>query len=310
MSLLIPNRHDRGARLAATYSIVARDPITGVLGVAVQSNYFSVGTDVSWAEPGVGAVATQAIVEVSYGPMGLELMAKGVPADRALTQLVEQDAGAAIRQVGMIDATGTVATHTGPACVPACGHSSGAGYSIQGNMLDSDDVLEAMGPAFEKAEGDLAERLMVALEAAEVAGGDVRGRQSAALLVVSGARHENSWEGRLFDLHVEDDPHPLAELRRLLNVRRAFALFEEARVNIGLGKIDSALEQVSRAIALKPGDAQFAFWIGMALGNVGRDEEARRWLGDAFAAADAWRKLAHRLRDMGMYSGNPDLLEP
>lgn len=299
-----------GAKLAATYSIVARDPATGELGVAVQSNYFSVGTDVSWAEPGVGAVATQAIVEVSYGPKGLELLAKGVPSGRALAQLVEQDPGAPLRQVGMVDAEGRVAAHTGAACVPACAHSIGAGYSVQGNMLDSDDVLRAMGPAFEKAEGDLAERMMLALEAAEAAGGDVRGRQSAALLVVSGERPENSWEGRLIDLHVEDDPRPLEELRRLLTVRRAFALFEEARVNIGLGNLDAALEQVNRAKSLKPGDAQFAFWIGMALANAGRDEEARRWLDEAFDSGEAWRKLGRRLHKMGMYSGDPDLLEP
>jgi hypothetical protein len=173
----------------------------------------------------------------------------------------------------------------------------------------SGDVLAAMGPAFEKAEGDLAERLMVALEAAERAGGDVRGRQSAALLVVSGERPENSWEGRLFDLHVEDDPVPLEELRRLLNVRRAFTLFEQARVNIGLGDLDTALVQVTRAKTLKPGDSQFAFWIGLALANAGRDKEAQPWLEEAFESAETWRKLARRLHGMGIYTGDPDLLE-
>jgi uncharacterized Ntn-hydrolase superfamily protein len=297
-------------RLAATYSIVARDPATGELGVAVQSNYFSVGTEVSWAEPGVGAIATQAIIEVSYGPKGLELLAQGVSPEQALEQLVTQDPGAPLRQVGVVDAQGRVAAHTGAACIPACSHALGESYSIQGNMLDSDEVLRAMGPAFEKAEGDLAERLMVALEAAERAGGDVRGRQSAALLVVSGERPENSWEGRLFDLHVEDDPHPLAELRRLLRVRRAFTLFEQARVNIGLGDLDTALEQIHRARELKPDDSQFAFWIGMALANVGRNEEAKRWLAEAFESTEAWREMAYRLRDMGVYSGDLDLLEP
>jgi uncharacterized Ntn-hydrolase superfamily protein len=198
------------ARLAATYSIVARDPETGELGVAAQSNYFSVGTDVSWAEPGVGAIATQSIIEVSYGPKGLELLSAGLPAQEALDRLVEQDLGASLRQVGIVDAGGRVAAHTGGACVPACAHAFGDGYCVQGNMLASDAVWEAMGPAFEKADGDLAERLMIALEAAETAGGDVRGGQSAALLVVAGERPENPWEGRRIDLHVEDDPRPLS----------------------------------------------------------------------------------------------------
>jgi uncharacterized Ntn-hydrolase superfamily protein len=175
-------------RLAATYSIVARDEDTGELAVAVQSNYFAVGTDVSWAEPGVGAIATQSIVEVAYGPKGLELLSAGASAQEALDELVALDPGGA--------------------CVSACAHMLGGGYSVQGNMLASDAVWEAMGPAFETTTGDLADRLMAVLEAEERAGGDMRGRQSAALRVVSGKRPENFWEGRRIDLHVEDHAHP------------------------------------------------------------------------------------------------------
>lgn len=298
------------ANLAATYSIVARDDGTGELGVAVQSNYFSVGTEVSWAEPGIGAIATQSIVEVSYGPKAIELLAKGLPAAEALDTLVRQDPGAPLRQVGIVDVEGRVAAHTGQACVPACAHALGKGYSVQGNMLASDAVWEAMGPAFEKAEGDLAERLMAALEAAERAGGDVRGRQSAALLVVSGERQANSWEGRRIDLHVENDPYPLEELRRLLTVRRAYALFEDARQTMATGDLDAALDQVARAQELQPDDPQFAFWAGVALANAGRDAEARRWLDEAFAAAENWRELARRLRVVGLYTGDPALIEP
>jgi uncharacterized Ntn-hydrolase superfamily protein len=298
------------ARLAATYSIVARDPETGELGVAAQSNYFSVGTDVSWAEPGVGAIATQSIIEVSYGPKGLELLSAGLPAQEALDRLVEQDLGASLRQVGIVDAGGRVAAHTGGACVPACAHAFGDGYCVQGNMLASDAVWEAMGPAFEKADGDLAERLMIALEAAETAGGDVRGGQSAALLVVAGERPENPWEGRRIDLHVEDDPRPLEELRRLLTIRRAYALFEQARATFGSGDVDGALELVTRARKLHPENVQFCFWIGVALGNAGRAAEARRWLNEAFAAAETWRELARRLRTVGIYTGDPDLIDP
>ena len=297
-------------RLAATYSIVARDAKTGELGVAVQSSYFSVGTDVSWAAAGVGAVATQAIVEVAYGPKGLELLARGATAQEALDELVARDPLAALRQVGIVDAEGRTAAHTGSACVSACAHAVGAGYSVQGNMLASDAVWQAMGPAFETAEGDLAERLMLVLEAAERAGGDVRGRQSAALLVVTGARPTHDWEGRSFDLHVEDHPRPLEELRRLLTLRRAYALFQEARRSFGAGDLDGALEMVERARKLQPSDLQFAFWTGVALANSGRPEQARKWLAEAFRDSGVWRELGRRLREAGLYTGDPSLLEP
>ncbi len=297
-------------RLAATYSIVARDAKSGELGVAVQSSYFSVGTDVSWAEPGVGAIATQAIVEVAYGPRGLALLARGASAQEALGELVAQDPLAALRQVGIVDAEGRAAAHTGSACVSACAHAVGAGYSVQGNMLASDAVWQAMVPAFEKCQGDLAERLMGVLEAAEQAGGDMRGRQSAALLVVTGEQPSNHWEGRSFDLHVEDHPRPLEELRRLLTLRRAYALFQEARRTFAAGDLDGALERVARARKLQPSDLQFAFWTGVALANSGRPEQARQWLAEAFRDSDRWRELGRRLCEAGLYTGDPSLLEP
>jgi uncharacterized Ntn-hydrolase superfamily protein len=300
---------ERAPRLAATYSIVARDPRTGDLGVAVQSSYFSVGTDVTWAEPGVGAVATQAIVDVAYGPRGLARLADGEEPGHALDALLAEDPARAIRQVALVDAKGRIAAHTGGACVPACGQSQGAGYSVQGNMLSSDAVWESMGPAFERAEGDLAGRLMAALEAAEQAGGDVRGRQSAALLVVSGERPARPWEGRLFDLHVEDHERPLEELRRLLIVRRAYGLFEDARSLVGTGDLDAGLALVAEARALHPSELQFVFWTGIALANAGRNEEARQWLGEAFEDSPVWRELARRLARVGLFSGDPDLLQ-
>jgi uncharacterized Ntn-hydrolase superfamily protein len=297
-------------RLAATYSIVARDLRTGELGVAVQSSYFSVGTDVSWAQPGVGAIATQAIVEVAYGPLGLALLARGATAQEALGELVARDPLAALRQVAIVDASGRVAAHTGAACVSACAHALGDGYSVQGNMLTSDLVWRAMVPAFEQCEGDLAERLMASLEAAEQAGGDVRGRQSAALLVVTGERPENPWEGRSFDLHVEDHPRPLEELRRLLTLKRAYALFQEARRTFGAGDLEGALQMVAMARKLQPGDPQFAFWTGVALANSGRPEQARKWLGEAFRESGVWRELGRRLQEAGLFTGDPGLLEP
>jgi uncharacterized Ntn-hydrolase superfamily protein len=297
------------AGFAATYSIVARDAATGQLGVAVQSNYFSVGTDISWAEAGVGAVATQSLVEVSYGPRGLQLLAQGASATQALERLVRDDAGAAMRQIAIVDARGSVAGHSGAACIPACGQHFGAGYAAQGNLLRSDAVWQAMGPAFERTPGDLAERLMAALEAAEAAGGDVRGPQSAALLVVGAERPANPWEGRLVDLHVEHHPRPLEELRRLLTVRRAHALFEEARRQMASGALDAAVATVEQALRLKPDDAQFRFWLGVALANAGRDRDARPWLEQAFAADPGWRELARRLVPFGMFPARAELLE-
>lgn len=299
----------RSEPLLATYSIVARDPDTGEVGVAVQSNYFSVGTEAPWAEAGLGAVATQAIVEVAYGPRGLGLLRDGLTAGQTLERLLAADPGAALRQVAVVDAKGTVAAHTGALCVPCCGHATGDGYSVQGNMLASDEVWQAMGPAFERAQGDLAARLLAALDAAEQAGGDLRGRQSAALLVRAGERTAKPWEARVFDLQVQDHPRPLDELRRLCTIRRAYLLFDEARDAIGAGDIDAALALIGRALALKPGDPQFCFWTGLGLANAGRDDEARAYFAQCFAAGEGWRELARRLQKMGLYRGASALLE-
>lgn len=296
--------------LVATYSIVARDADSGALGVAVQSCYFSVGTEVSWSEPGVGAVATQAIHEVAHGPRGLAHLATGADAQQTLEFLLESDPGAVLRQLAVVDAKGQAAAHTGAMCVPACGHHVGDGYSVQGNMLESDAVWQAMGPAYEQAEGDFVERLMAALEAAERAGGDVRGRQSAALLVTSHERTPNVWEGRLFDVQVEDHPQPLEELRRMIGVKRAYTFFESARAQFGSGDAEAALALIEQALELRPGDPQFTFWAGLGLANLGRDAEARSYLEQSFAADEGWRRFGLRLQDLGLFSGNAALLEP
>lgn len=295
--------------LASTYSIVARDPETGDLGVAVQSSYFSVGTDVTWAEPGVGAIATQSIVEKAYGPKGLAALAHGMTPADALKHLTSLDSASALRQVGMVDADGRVAAHTGVACVPARGQILGEEFSVQGNMLASDDVWRAMAPAFRRAEGDLAERLVAVLEQAEQAGGDMRGKQSAALLVVSGDRVEKPWDGVKFDIHVSDSPEPLRELRRLLTIRRAHTLFEDARMAVAAGELDRGIALVEAARNLHPNEVQFTFWTGIALANAGRRDEARSWLREAFDESEVWRELGRRLALVGMFSGDPDLLE-
>lgn len=214
-------------RPVATYSIVARDPATGEMGVAVQSHWFSVGAIVPWAEAGVGAVATQSFVEPSYGPLGLALMRAGRSAPEALKALVSTDAGEAVRQVAMVDAEGRVAAHTGANAIFAAGHREGEGYSTQANMMENATVWDAMARAFESAEGDLAERLLAALEAAEGEGGDLRGRQSAAIVVVSATSTGKPWVDRKFDLRVEDHPTPVPELRRLVRLQRAYNALNE-----------------------------------------------------------------------------------
>jgi len=298
------------ARLAATYSIVVRDPITGEIGVGVQSHYFSVGNAVPWAEPGVGAVATQSIIEVSYGPKGLARLSSGAPAPQVLAELVDQDPGRALRQVAIVDAGGRVACHSGALCIPAFGQAQGRGWSAQGNTLRSDAVWQSMGPAFERSTGSLSERLLCALEAAEVAGGDVRGRQSAAIFVVARDRPANSWEGRIVDLHVEHHARPLEELGRLLTIHRAHGLFGEARQLFGTGDFEPAIGLLEQARKLQPDNIEFGFWTGVAFANAGRKQEARRWLQEAYAADATWRELARRLASIGLLSGGAEFVEP
>ncbi len=208
-------------RLIATYSIVARDAATGQMGVAVQSCYFAVGAAVPWGEPGVGVVATQSFAPSDFGPEGLALLRKGIAPQDALAKLLESDSGRELSQVALLDARGRVATHTGAACIGAAGHLSGDGVSVQANMMTNQTVWPAMLDAYQRAGGDLAARLMAALEGAEAAGGDIRGRQSSALLVVAGERQSRPCRGRVFDLRVDDHPAPVTELGRLVRLRRA-----------------------------------------------------------------------------------------
>ena len=189
-----------------TFSIVARDPATGELGVAVQSHWFSVGSIVAWAEAGVGAVATQSFVDPSYGKNGLDLMRSGKSAPDSLRELLAKDEGREVRQVAMIDAQGRVDGFTGKNDIQAAGHIVGTNFSVQANLMLNDKVWPAMARAFENSKGDLAERMLAALDAAQLAGGDIRGKQSAALIVVTGKPTGQAWKDRTFDLRVDDSP--------------------------------------------------------------------------------------------------------
>jgi uncharacterized Ntn-hydrolase superfamily protein len=297
--------------LAHTYSIVARDRATGDLGVAVQSHWFSVGAIVSWAEAGVGAIATQSFVDAGYGMRGLELMRTGVPAPEALDRLVAADDQREVRQVAMIDTQGRVGTFTGKQAIAAAGHRTGNQYSVQANMMESEKVWPAMAAAFETSEGDLADRMLAALEAAQAAGGDIRGKQSAALLVVKATSTGRPWIGgdRLFDLRVEDSAEPLVELRRLVRLQRAYLHAGRGDDFAAEKKIDEALEEYSAATRLAPEIQELPFWVAVTLASVGREEEALRVFRQVFAKEPHWAELVPRLPPAGLLPDDPQLIE-
>lgn len=299
---------DHTQRPVNTYSIVARDADTGELGVAVQSHWFSVGSVVAWAEPGVGAVATQSFVEPDYGPLGLQLMRAGKDASQALAGLLLIDDHANVRQVGMVDANGMVANHTGDKAIVEYCDIAGVGFTVQANLMWKPTVCEAMATAYGSTDGDLGDRLMAALEAAEREGGDIRGRQSAALLVVSGDRTQPAWGGRVFDLRVEDDPEPLRELRRLLTMNRAYNLMNEGDGHMTDGNIEKAVEAYAAAEALVPDNHEMIFWHAATLAGAGEVEQALPLFRKAFAMWPKWREVVPRLPASGLLPDDPDLL--
>jgi uncharacterized Ntn-hydrolase superfamily protein len=275
-----------------TYSIVARDPASGDLGVAVQSHWFSVGSIVSWARPGAGAVATQSVADAAYGPETLDRLAAGVPADVALQARLDADELARVRQVGVVDAEGRIAVHTGPDCIPRAGHVTGDGFACQANMMAADGVPETMAAAFQAAKGRLPERLVAALQGAERAGGDVRGRQSAALVVVPAAG--DAWN-RVVELRVEDHPDPVAELGRVLVLARAYDLAGQADELLAAGDTEQAGDLYRRASELAPDSDELVFWAGLAMahgGDVGGGADAVR---RAAAVHAGWLDLLDRL---------------
>lgn len=299
----------RPLRPVNTYSIVARDAETGSLGVAVQSHWFSVGSMVSWAEPGVGVVATQSFVDPNYGPLGLQLMRAGKTAAEALAALLAIDEYANVRQVGMIDANGVVANHTGDSSIADHCDIAGDNYSVQANMMWKPTVCEAMAAAFEAAEGDLAERMMVALEAAQGEGGDIRGKQSAAMLVVNNDRSLPAWGGRVIDLRVEDHAEPLAELRRLVTMNKAYNLMNAGDEYMMLGEIDNAVVAYGDAEKLVPDSHEMIFWHAATLADAGKIDEAMPLFAKAFSMWPRWREIIPRLPASGLLPDDPELIE-
>ena len=289
-----------------TYSIVARDAATGEMGVAVQSHWFSVGSIVTWAEAGVGAIATQSFVDPAYGPRGLDLMKSGLSAEQALEALVLVDEGRDVRQVAFIDVQGRVAAHTGASCIEAADHHVGEGYSVQANMMLNDNVVPAMSKAFESTEGDLADRLMAALEAAQAVGGDIRGKQSAAILIVKGESTGRPWADRVLELRIEDHPTPITELKRLLRVHRAYEHMNAGDVAVELNDLERAMAEYGLAAELLPDNVEVQYWAAVTLATSGNIDQALPMFRSIFAADSNWIELTKRLYKPGIIPDTPE----
>jgi uncharacterized Ntn-hydrolase superfamily protein len=304
-----PSTSARPLRPVHTFSIVARDPETGELGVAVQSHWFSVGSIVPWAEAGVGAVATQSFVDPSYGKLGLDLMRMGKSAPDALKALLAGDEARDVRQVAMIDAQGRVLAHTGSKDIQSAGHITGRDYSVQANLMLNDKVWPAMSRAFETTKGDLAERMLAALDAAQEVGGDIRGRQSAALIVVTGKPTGRPWADRIFDLRVDDSPEPLKELRRLVTLQRAYNHMNAGDLAVEKKDNEGALREYSAAEKLVPDSAEMIYWHAVALVNMGRIDESLPLFRRVFAMDKNWATLTPRLPQSGLLPDDPKVIE-
>jgi uncharacterized Ntn-hydrolase superfamily protein len=298
----------RPLRPVHTFSIVARDPQTGEIGVAVQSHWFSVGATVPWAEAGVGAVATQSFVDPSYGKLGLDLMRLGKSAPDTLKALLAGDQSPEVRQVAMIDSQGRVAAHTGKMNIQAAGNHVGNGYSVQANLMSNDQIWPAMASAFEQTTGELADRMLAALDAAQAAGGDIRGRQSAALIVVSGKSTGKPWQDRIFDLRVDDSPEPLKELRRLVTLQRAYNHMNAGDLAVEHKDSEGALREYGAAERLVPDNAEMVYWHAVALVNMNRLDDALPLFRRVFAADRNWVTLTPRLAKVGLIPDDQALI--
>ncbi len=278
-----------------TYSIVARDKETGELGVAVQSHYFQVGPVVPWALAGAGAVATQSMVNVSFGPLGLDHLRAGYTAEQTLKALLAGDSQPESRQLAIVDAAGNVAAHTGKKCIPAAGHRTGDNFSVQANLMENDTVWDAMAAAYTKTQAPLAERMLAALDAAEAEGGDIRGKQSAAMLVVTGTPTGRSWEDRIIDIRVEDAAEPLVELRRLLKIKRAYQTDEVADRLEEAGDLQASARKREEGVALAPELEELAFWAGLQIAINGDVDRGAQLIARAVAKEPRWTETLHRL---------------
>ncbi len=293
---------------AHTYSIVAFDEKTGDMGVAVQSHWFAVGTSVTWGEAGVGVIATQSFVNPAFGPNGLALLKKGMAPQEVVDELIKGDEGREFRQLAVLDSKGRAASYTGKLCIQPAGNIVGKDFSVQANLMSNDRIWPAMAEAFKNSKGPLAERMLVALEAAEKAGGDIRGKQSAALLVVRAKSTGKVWEDRLVDLRVDDNAAPLIELRRLLNVHRAYEHMNNGDLAVEKNDMDKAMKEYSSAMKMFPDNLEMKYWTAVALANKGNLKEALPMFREIFEKDKNWRDLTPRLLPNGLLKVTPDQL--
>ncbi|MDP2366577.1 MAG: DUF1028 domain-containing protein [Ignavibacteria bacterium] len=297
---LLSQVYNSNEPLAHTFSIVARDAETGEMGVAVQSHWFSVGSIVAWGEAGVGVVATQSFVNPSFGQHGLELLKTGKTAQEVVDQLIASDVGRDVRQLAIVDSKGNSTGYTGSKCISEAGHIVGDNYSVQANMMLKKTVWGAMSKAFENSKGPLAERLITALEAAQNEGGDIRGKQSACLLVVKGNPTGNIWEDRLIDLRVEDNPNPVDEIKRLLKVYRAYEHMNKGDLAVEKNDMKLAMDEYNAAMKMFPENLEMKYWTAVTLANTGDVEKALPMFKEIFAADENWKELTKRLVPVGL----------
>ncbi len=300
---------DGKIRPISTYSIVAYDRETGQLGVAVQSHWFSVGPIVPWVESGIGAIATQSFVEVSYGPLGLALLKAGKSPEDALKALVTADESQDVRQVAMVDARGRAVAHTGKNCIPEAGHYVGDGFTCQANLMLKNTVWDAMAKAFQSSKGELADRLVAALEAAEAEGGDIRGKQSAALIVVTGQSSGVWWKDRLFDLRIEDHPTPLQELKRLLRLNKAYNHMNLGDEYLTETTTEDAMKAYTRAMEMYPNNAEMIFWPAVTLAASGNVDKSLPLFKKVFSMDENWAILLPRLPQVGQLPNDSVLIQ-
>jgi uncharacterized Ntn-hydrolase superfamily protein len=296
-------------RPVSTYSIVAYDRETGQLGVAVQSHWFSVGAVVPWIESGIGAIATQSFVEVSYGPLGLELLRTGKSPEDAIRALVAADKNQDVRQVAIVDAQGRAVAHTGKNCIPEAGHYIGEGFTCQANLMLKNTVWDAMANTFLKTKGELADRLVAALEAAETEGGDIRGKQSAALIVVKGESSGVWWKDRLFDLRIEDHPTPVQELKRLLRLNKAYNHMNLGDEYLTENKIEEAMKAYTKAMEMYPDNAEMIFWPAVTLAASGNVTKSLPLFKKVFSMDENWAILLPRLPKVGQLPDDEALIQ-
>ncbi len=295
--------------LAHTFSIVARDTETGEMGVAVQSHWFSVGSIVAWGEAGVGVIATQSFVNPSFGQRGLELLKQGKTAQEVVDILITSDEGRDVRQLAIVDSKGNSASYTGSKCISEAGNIAGDNYSVQANMMLNNTVWGAMSKAFENLTGPLAERLITALEAAQNEGGDIRGKQSACLLVVRGTPTGNIWEDRLIDLRVEDNPNPTIELKRLLRLHRAYDHMNAGDLAVEKNDMKLAMDEYNTAMKMFPENLEMKYWTAVSLANTGDVEKSLPMFKEIFEKDNNWKELTKRLIPVGLLIVDEKILE-